>query len=42
MQPSSNPMKDGGETIKQAYSSLLKNNFVPQQQPNTPSNTTRN
>jgi len=28
-------MKDGGETIKQVYSSLLKNNFVPQQ-PNTP------
>ena len=24
-------MKDGGETIKQVYSSLLKNNFVPQQ-----------
>jgi hypothetical protein len=31
MQPNSNPMKDGGETIKQVYSSLLKNNFVPQQ-----------
>jgi hypothetical protein len=38
MQPNSNQMKDGGETIKQAYSSL-KNNFVPQQ-PNTPSSTT--
>jgi len=33
-------MKDGKETIKQAYSSLLKNNFVPQQ-PNTSSSTTR-
>jgi hypothetical protein len=41
MQPNSNPMKDGGETIKQAYSSLLKNNFVPQQ-PNTPSSTIEN
>jgi len=41
MQPNSNPMKDGGETIKQAYSSPLKNNFVSQQ-PNTPSSTTGN
>jgi hypothetical protein len=41
MQPNSNPMKDGRETIKQAYSSLLKNNFVPQQ-PNTPSSTIGN
>jgi hypothetical protein len=32
-------MKYGGETIKQAYSFLLKNNFVPQQ-PNTPSSAT--
>jgi hypothetical protein len=39
MQPNSNPMKDGGETIKQVYISLLKNNFVPQQ-PNTPNITT--
>jgi len=39
MQPNSNPMKYGGEIIKQAYSSLSKNNFVPQQ-PNTPSSTT--
>ena len=31
MQTNSNPMKDGGKIIKQAYSSLLKNNFVPQQ-----------
>jgi hypothetical protein len=34
-------MKDGEETIKQAYSSLLKNNFIPQQ-PNTPSSTIEN
>ena len=34
-------MKDSGETIKQACSFVLKNNFVPQQ-PNTPSNTTGN
>jgi hypothetical protein len=39
MQPNGNPMKDGGETIKQIYNSLLKNNFVPQQ-PNTPSSAT--
>ena len=39
MQPNSNPIKDGEETIKQPYSSLLKNNFVPQQ-PNTLSSTT--
>jgi hypothetical protein len=32
-------MKDVGEIIKQAYSSLLRNNIVPQQ-PNTPSSTT--
>jgi hypothetical protein len=38
MQPNSNPMKYGEETIKQASSSLLKNNFVSQQ-PNTPSST---
>jgi len=38
MQPNSNPIKDSGETIKQIYSSLLKNNFVPQQ-PNTTSST---
>jgi hypothetical protein len=25
----SNSMKDGGETIKQAYGSLLKKKFVP-------------
>jgi hypothetical protein len=39
MQPNGNQMKDGEETIKQIYSSLLKNNFVPQQ-PNTPSSAT--
>jgi hypothetical protein len=33
-------MKDGEKIIKQAYSSLLKNNIVPQQ-PNTPSSATR-
>jgi hypothetical protein len=32
-------MKDSGEIIKQAYSSFIKNNFVPQQ-PNIPSSTT--
>jgi hypothetical protein len=31
-------MTDGGEIIKQAYCSLLKNNIVPQQ-PNTPNGT---
>jgi hypothetical protein len=31
-------MKDDEEVIKQAYESLLKNNFVSQQ-PNTPSST---
>ena len=34
IQPNSNLIKDGEETIKQAYNSLLKNNFIPQQ-PNT-------
>jgi hypothetical protein len=38
MQSNINSLSDGGETIKQAYSSLLKNNFVSQQL-NTPSNT---
>jgi hypothetical protein len=41
MQPNSNSMKDGEETIKQAYSSLFKNNFIPQQ-PNTPSSIIEN
>jgi hypothetical protein len=40
MQPNSNLMKDGGKIIKQAYSSLLKNNIVSQQS-NTPNSTTR-
>ena len=41
MQSNNNPMKDDGETIKQAYNSFLKNNFVPQQ-PNTSSSITGN
>jgi hypothetical protein len=37
MQSNINLTKDGGETIKQVYSFLLKNNFIPQQL-NTPNN----
>jgi hypothetical protein len=36
MQLNSNPIENKRETIKQAYSFLLKNNFI-HQQPNTPS-----
>lgn len=38
MQPNNSSMNDDGETIKQAYSFLLKNNIVPQQ-PNISSGT---
>jgi len=34
MQLNSNPIENEGETIKQAYSFLLKDNFI-HQQPNT-------
>jgi hypothetical protein len=40
MQLNSNPIEDEGETIKQAYSFLLKNNSI-HQQTNTPSSIIR-